>query len=266
MSKIPALILLLLVSRVTLAAPSPDLLPYWITENPHSVQTLSHQQWQTFLNKYLVSSEDQQLVHYQQVDDADKTSLTLYTKMLANIDPRKLNRTEQMAYWINLYNALTVITILNHYPVESILDIRSSLFSPGPWKKEIINISGFWLSLNDIEHRILRPIFKDPRVHYALNCASIGCPNLNPQAFTSQNLNELLEQSAYDFINSDKGLFIDDIEVRLSKIYDWYRRDFGDTREGLMIHFNEYLEKKLTINQLGNIEYQYDWTLNEAFE
>jgi len=266
MLKILAYSLLLLHSILLMAAPSPILLPYWAAENSNSVQSIDHQRWQTFLDKYLVQSEQQQLVRYNKVNKADKNSLVLYTKTLANIDPGSLNRKEQMAYWINLYNALTIITVLDHYPVKSILDIRSSWFSPGPWKNKIIEISGYWLSLNDIEHGILRPIYQDPRIHYALNCASMGCPNLQPRAFTGTNAEQLLQQAASDFINSDKGFKVHKSGARLSKIYEWYEDDFGNTTEDLVSHLNLYLDDTISNQELNNMKFQYDWTINEATE
>ena len=98
------------------------------------------------------------------------------------------NKKEQLAYWINLYNSLTIKVVLEHYPVKSIKEIKlSGIFKPGPWKKELVIIEGKKLSLDNIEHDILRPIWKDNRVHYAVNCASIGCPNLQNSAFTAKN-------------------------------------------------------------------------------
>ena len=96
--------------------------------------------------------------------------------------------------------------MLRFYPVDSIRDISSGFFSPGPWKKELLNVEGQSLTLNDIEHRILRPIWQDPRIHYAVNCASLGCPNLPVIAFSEDNTDAMLDRAAQQFINHPRGL------------------------------------------------------------
>ena len=111
-----------------------------------------------------------------------------------------------MPYWINLYNAFTVHLILEHYPQDSIVDIRYGFFDFGPWDEKLLQIEDEEVSLNDIEHRILRPIWKDPRLHYALNCASLGCPNLQPESFYPGNVESLLNSRARDYINHPRGL------------------------------------------------------------
>lgn len=126
------------------------------------------------------------LFRYAEVTKEDKTLLNDYLDQLSKLDPREFNRQEQYAYWVNLYNALTVKLILDNYPVASITKL-GGLFSFGPWDEKVFTVAGQTLTLNDIEHRILRPIWKDPRTHYAVNCASLGCPNLQSQAFTAQN-------------------------------------------------------------------------------
>ncbi|MFA0674509.1 DUF547 domain-containing protein, partial [Vibrio sp. 10N.222.51.A6] len=115
--------------------------------------------------------------------------------------------------------------------------------------------------LNDIEHRILRPIWQDPRTHYAVNCASLGCPNLQPEAFTSDNTAALLEQAASDFVNSDKGVLIENNKLQLSSIYDWFAVDFG-TEKQLIQHLDQYRTKPVT--NTNKISYDYDWSLNQA--
>ena len=117
-----------------------------------------------------------------------------YLKNLQSLPISSYNRVEQKAYWINLYNGLTVDLVLSRLPLESIRDVNISpgLFVRGPWGAKLLTVEEERLSLDDIEHRILRPIWKDNRVHYAVNCASLGCPNLQPDAFTSANTEALL--------------------------------------------------------------------------
>ena len=165
--------------------------------------------------------------------------------------------------------------VLDHYPVKSIRNINLSsgplgFFSGGPWKAKLIKIEGEEVSLDDIEHRILRPIWRDSRVHYAVNCASIGCPNLQPKPFTADNTESALDKAARDYINHPRGAkVISNDKIKISSIYDWFREDFGGSREGVLQHLEKYAEPSLTQRLesfQGKIDYQYDWTLNDAKE
>ncbi len=220
---------------------------------------MSHQSWQAFLDKYLVVDGDNTLIRYVRVSQNDKQQLKSYLSELASIDPRTLNKAEQYAYWVNLYNAITVDLILDNYPVKSITKL-GGLFSFGPWGDDVITITGQTLTLNDIEHRILRPIWNDPRTHYAVNCASLGCPNLQSQAFTSANTEALLEQAANTFINSKKGADINGDKATLSSIYDWFAKDF-EAQGGIIAHMAKYNPELTGFD--GTIDYDYNWDLNK---
>ena len=248
-----------LFSFQAFAAPKSELWPFWNQANPNSTETISHQTWQSFLDNYLVQDGDYTLVKYGAVSSADKQALKAYINGLAQLDPRTYNQAEQYAYWVNLYNAITVDLILDAYPIESITKL-GGFFSFGPWGKDIIDIQGQTLTLNDIEHRILRPIWQDPRTHYAVNCASLGCPNLQGQAFTANNIEALLEQAAKDFVNSDKGVLVESNQVQLSSIYDWFVADFG-TQQQLLEHINQY--RTQPVSSLNKVNYEYDWSLNK---
>ncbi len=177
------------------------------------------------------------------------------------------NRQEQKAFWINLYNALTVKVILDHYPVNSIrdIDISPGWFSDGPWGAKLVIIEGEELSLDDIEHRILRPIWQDPRIHYAVNCASLGCLNLAPIAYTAHNIEELLDQGTWAYINHPQGVTFKNGKLQVSSIYQWFQEDFGGSREGVLQHLRSYAREQLA-EQLqtyrGKLIYDYDWGLN----
>ena len=188
--------------------------------------------------------------------------------ILQTVRVSALNRNEQQAYWINLYNAATIKVILDHYPVSSITKVKlsSGLRSRGPWDAKILRIEGEEVSLNDIEHRILRPIWKDPRVHYAVNCASIGCPNLQDRAYTAANVEVLLEKAAKEYISHPRGVSLKGKKLKLSSIYDWFQEDFEGSEEGVLRHLRRYAAPELA-SELdsfsGRISYGYDWSLNE---
>ena len=178
------------------AAPKADLWPRWEKHDPANKQKVDHSAWDTFLKKYIVAPHPSGInrVNYATVAPEDRTALANYVKSLESVAVSGYSRAEQRAYWINLYNAKTVELILTRFPVKSIRDINISpgLFSSGPWGAKLMTVEGEKLALDDIEHRILRPIWKDNRIHYAVNCASLGCPNFQPAAFTAENTEVLV--------------------------------------------------------------------------
>ena len=242
---------------------------YWKKNNLQNTNRIQHQVWDGFLKKYIkTDSSNLNLFRYSAVKKEDKKKLDNYVSYLSSIKITNYNKKEQLAYWINLYNSLTIKVVLEHYPVKSIKDIKlSGIFKPGPWKKELISIEGRELSLDNIEHDILRPIWKDNRVHYAVNCASIGCPNLQNSAFTSVNTENLLNQGAKDYINHSRGVQLNKNVLKTSSIYKWFKEDFGDSENSLLKHLilyaNPSLKAKLQ-NFRGKIKYGYDWSLNEV--
>ena len=249
----------MLFSFNTFAAPKSELWDYWDASNEKNATTISHQYWQQTLDKYLVIKGEFTLFDYANITDADEQILNSYLRQMRRIDPREYKKAEQYAYWVNLYNAITVKIILDNYPIKSITKL-GGLFSFGPWGEDVVTVAGKTLTLNDIEHRILRPIWNDPRTHYAVNCASLGCPNLQPKAFTARNSDSLLDKAAKEFINSNKGVLVTNNNTQLSSIYDWFAIDFGNQAQ-LFEHLKKYRPELKPFK--GDISYDYDWTLNQ---
>ena len=253
-----------------LLAPNADLWERWDAHNPANTERIDHSAWNDFLLRYVLPGpEDSTRVRYAGVTHADRAALDRYLGALGEISISNHSRDEQLAYWINLYNALTVKVVLDHYPVTSIRDIKISpgLFAIGPWEKKLITIEGETISLNDIEHRIIRPIWRDARVHYALNCASIGCPRLATSAYVGASLDGRLTQAAITFINSSSGVRATNGQVTASRIYDWFYSDFGGSDSAVLDHILGYLnaEKRAVIQLIGKIhDVDYDWRLNDA--
>lgn len=251
-----------------LFAPKAELWPHWEAHDPNNKRQIDHSAWNRFLDTYTHLHDDGVVrVAYGSVKDTDLTLLNNYLGSLADTPISGYSRAEQFAYWVNLYNAQTIALILDHYPVESIrdIDISPGLISDGPWGKKIIEIEGESVSLNDIEHRILRPIWGDPRIHYAVNCASIGCPNLQRIAYTAENTQHLLDSSARAYVNHPRGVRINNSVVTASKIYSWFIGDF-DSDGGVIAHLQHYANPELqsSLASIGKIKrYEYDWSLNE---
>ncbi|NLS12374.1 DUF547 domain-containing protein [Vibrio sp. SM6] len=250
---------LILASFQLYAAPKAELWPFWQASNESNHATIDHQPWQTILDRYLLVQGQHHLFDYQNVSASDKHALKQYIRALASLDPRDYRQAEQYAYWVNLYNALTVDEILDHYPIRSITKL-GGIFTFGPWDEDQVIVAGKTLTLNDIEHRILRPIWQDPRTHYAVNCASLGCPNLQLNAFTSANQEQLLDQAAKAFIRSPKGVLIQGNRAQLSTIYQWFSDDFGGEK-ALFEHISQYAPEYRGFT--GKIRYDYDWSLNQ---
>ena len=251
------------------AAPEASLWTRWTKHQSNSVRKIDHNQWAKFLNSNLITNDksDIYLLRYSQVTNNDRKILQNYLQYLENINISNYSQPEQFAYWINHYNARTVELILENYPMDSIKDISFSFFSFGPWDEELITVEGIKLSLNDIEHRILRPIWKDPRIHYAVNCASMGCPNLLPKPFTSETSEMLLDEAAKGYVNHPRGVRFEDEKLVLSKIFNWYLVDFGGSTDNLLKHILEYSELQLhqkIKRYKGKLEYEYNWQLNEV--
>lgn len=271
-----SLVAFVLYKTSGIAAPKSELWPRWQTHNAENREVIDHSAWGIILKKYLVTSQltmessapvGINLLQYGGVSKIDYDLLKIYLTTLEGIPISSFSRPEQRAFWINLYNAATVNLILEHYPVESITNISFSFFSFGPWDEELLTIEGEELSLNDIEHRILRPIWQDPRIHYALNCASMGCPNLQPLAFTAKNTDSLLETGASEYINHPRGAKTEDKKLWLSKIFEWYQDDYGGNEAGVLIHIQKYAKENLANSLYEDeleIEYHYDWRLNES--
>ena len=252
-------------------APAADLWPRWQKHDPDSLIVVNHIDWDIMLQHYVKTSHPSRInrFQYNSVSEKDRKVLVDYLQKMQAVNVSSLNRSEQKTFWINLYNALTVNVILEHYPVKSIrdIDISPGIFSNGPWDAKLVKIEGQEISLNDIEHRILRPIWQDNRIHYAVNCASLGCPDLQPKAYTHHNLEQMLEKGARDYINHPRGVSFSGNRLIVSSIYFWFKADFGNSKKGIIQHLRKYLSpenlKMLSTMQNFKISHQYDWNLNE---
>jgi hypothetical protein len=248
------------------AAPKAKLWDRWAAHNPVSDRAIDHSAWDAWLKRFVVRADDGiNRVAYAAVDAGDREQLKNYIEELTQLSISDYPRAEQKAYWINLYNALTVNVVLDHYPVQSIRDIKAGFFSSGPWKLKLVTIEDEAVSLDDIEHRILRPIWQDPRIHYAVNCASLGCPNLQSEAFTSKNREQLLNRAAREFVNHPRGANVVDGRLEVSSIYDWFAQDFGGNDRAVIEHLKRYADDKLasqlsTINRISDND--YNWNIN----
>ncbi len=259
----------LAIPGTAVAAPSADLWNRWTRHDPNGSGTVDHSAWSAFLGRHLAAGGDGINRFRYAAARNDMSALSGYLSALSATQVSLLNRTEQFAYWVNVYNAVTVKVILDHYPVASIrdIDISPGLFADGPWGAALFTVEGESLTLDDVEHRILRPIWRDPRVHYAVNCAALGCPNLQPAAFTAANTPSLLEAGARAFVNHPRGARVEGGDLHVSSIYEWFKEDFGGNDAGVIAHLRQYATGGLAAALAGISDIDddsYDWSLNDA--
>ncbi len=211
----------------------------------------SHQALNELLKKYVSASGK---VNYKGMK-TEQAKLKAYITLLSQNAPGTWSRNEKLAYWINLYNASTLSLILDNYPLASITDLTK------PWDQTFITSGTQKLSLNDIENKIIRPQFKEPRIHFAVNCAAKSCPKLLNEAFLAGTLESQFKKSAVYFVNNSAKNTIGATSIKVSKIFEWYAEDFGG-KEGLIGFLNTY--SNTDIDATASIGYaEYDWKLNE---
>ncbi|CAN5243313.1 DUF547 domain-containing protein [soil metagenome] len=222
----------------------------------------SHDAWTKLLKKYV---NDKGLVNYKGFIN-DIKALDAYLATLSNNPPdeNKWSTNEQLAYWFNAYNAFTVKLITMHYPVSSIKKIGPDIqviFVNTPWDKDFFKIGGSNFSLNDIEHKTLRKRFEEPRMHFALNCASMSCPKLRNEAYEASKLNSQLDDQARAFLADKSKNVITQNKIKISKLFNWYGKDFTKN-SGKIEYLNKYAPVK--INRNADIDYlDYSWDINE---
>lgn len=221
--------------------------------------------WSEALSSYVTTPDDgvARIDYAQLKSDTDaQDALAAYleqfrTEELSAVSP------ENFANWINIYNAATIRHILSRYPTQSIKD--GYLFG-GPWKKVFVTIDGQPISLHAIEHDILRETYEDPRLHYALNCASYGCPDLKPTLWQAETLSADLDAAARAYINHPRGVTVTSSGLTLSRIFKWYRDDFGGSDAHILAHLETYADAPLAsaLKDSPRIrKYEYDWSLND---
>ena len=194
----------------------------------------------------------------------DEAKLDRYLAVLASVDTKTLSPNEQFAFYINAYNAWTIKLVLSEYPgIASIKDIGS--FFSSPWKKEIALIDGKKLTLDNIEHDILRPRFKDPRVHFAVNCAARSCPPLMSEPYRGDVLDQQLNRMTQAFVNDPERNRLDGKILYVSRIFKWYSEDFNDDIVGFFLKYakGETFKKLREKQPEIHVRYlDYDWSLN----
>jgi hypothetical protein len=221
----------------------------------------SHQTFTALLQEVVVVNGHQSRVQYQQVLQ-QRARLEAYLSQLSQVSETQFSgftREQQLAFLINTYNANQLKQVVDHYPIDSIKDVGS--FFSSPWSKEFFTLFGQPASLDYVEHELIRKMFDEPRIHFAVNCASISCPPLLNEAFVADRLDTQLESAAFNFLNDSAANRLEGDTLYLSKIFDWYEEDFT----GGVIDFVAKYRPDWVANGQPKLSYtRYDWNLNAA--
>lgn len=214
-------------------------------------QKTNHSLWNNFLQKHVSCNGH---VDYEAIHKHPE-QLEIYLQELTKLVPNQSwTKQETLAFWINAYNAFTIKLIIDNYPIKSIKDIRK------PWDKEFIKIGNKTISLNHIEHEILRKM-NEPRIHFAIVCASVSCPKLLNEAYTTENLENQLTRAAKDFLSDSSKNSISTNNLELSKLFKWFGSDF--TKHGSLIDFLN-VHSDIQISNDAKIKFKdYNWNLND---
>lgn len=239
-----------------------------------SMTVSPHADWTAILRQYVSAADNVGLTHFDyaglKASSEDTQKLRDYLKSLSATNTDTLSRDEAIAFYANFYNALTIDLIIQNYPLDSIRKAKTyngakvSGFS-GPWKKVKTAINGQSISLDDIEHKILRVKYPSPYVHYMVNCASVGCPNLLNEAWEAGTYESRRKQAAADYINSPRGVVVTPKGLKVSSIYKWFDEDFGGSKETVLKHIRQYADADLAAAIDGGakiVDYDYDWSVN----
>ncbi|WP_452229722.1 MULTISPECIES: DUF547 domain-containing protein [unclassified Lacinutrix] len=217
----------------------------------YAPEAFNHHSWHTLLQKNVTESGNVNYLDFKN----NPTALRAYIDSLAaNMPTENWNSQDKLAYWINAYNALTVDLIIRNYPVKSIKDIKD------PWDQRLWKLGEKWYNLNEIEHEILRKM-NEPRIHFAIVCASFSCPKLQNEAFTASKLEEQLTNATKAFLGDSNRNEIASDKIKISKIFQWFSKDFK--QDGDLIDFlNTYSEVDISSNAKKSYK-DYNWDLNE---
>lgn len=255
--KLTMLISILLLTGISVVASNGVLnQTIGVTSKNNKVEVVkpTHAIWNTITQKNVSATG---IVNYKNIK-LELSKLTDYLAHLKNTPPQTdWTKNEKLAYWINLYNASTVYLIASNYPTKSITKLNGGK----PWDKKFVNSGDKVYSLNQIENEIVRPQFKDPRIHAALNCAAVSCPKLLNEALLPATLNAQLDQQARAWVNDVTKNKLLGNKAAVSQIFDWYKADF---KEGVVNFLNTYNSTNITVQQNAKITYlEYNWELND---
>lgn len=240
-------------------------------DRSHGSPQVDHSAWAGLLQRYCRTSRDGiNRVAYAAMGEEARATLDTYVDQLASARVSALARDGQLAFWVNLHNAMAVRLVLDNYPLSSIRDLGVSSGGPpaeGPWAAAGVRVEGQPLSLRAIADDIIRTQWSDPRVNYVICCATLGAPNLTPSPIEPFMLDRQLDAAAIAFVNHPRGVSLPDGRLRVSSMYVWHEPEFGRSQHAVIKHLMAYASPQLAMQLRGRRdidEHDYDWRLNDA--
>jgi len=232
----------------------------------------SYKAWGDLLAKYY---DPAQGMNYKALKADDKAALDRLRQRMAAVDPQWLPRPDQLAYWINLYNISVVGVVVDNYPVESIRDLSTDpIVRLNVFKKPSVAVKGGKISLDTIENEKIRPVFKDARIHFAINCAAESCPPIRPEPYVGERIEQQLDDQARKFLSGPNGLRLEKsgsaLVVYTTKVMDWFEGDFEKWAGGQLAFLERFSppDQAKQIKAAGNqVKLKFDdysWKLNDA--
>jgi len=254
-----------IVSLTVIASAEENAGRQWPANQQVSIDQIDHSAFDQLLKKYVDADGRVNYMAWHQTA-ADRDLLKTYLEHLSRANPDvQASREAQLAYWINAYNAVTIEGILRVYPTTSIRNHTAKLIGYNIWKNLIFTAGDQRVSLEDIEHKILRKM-NEPRIHFAIVCASIGCPRLLNEAYVADRLENQLAANSKDFFSRQQNLHVEGKTLRLSQIINWFGSDFGSTQQQQMQklspNFPPAAQKLVTSGKYKVKFLKYDWDLN----
>lgn len=222
--------------------------------------------WTTLLRRYYDPASG---MNYAALKARDLGTLQNLRNALAKVDVKSLSRDQQLAYWINVYNVNSTAIVAEKYPVESIRDLSTDpIIRLNVFDKKVVPFGNGKISLNDVENTYIREGFKDPRIHFAINCAAKSCPPIRKEAYVGARVQAQLDDQTRTFLNGPKGMRISGDTVHVTKIMDWFEKDFRNWAGGVPNFLRKYAspENRKKLDAAGDdldIDYDdYDWSVN----
>lgn len=262
MRQLIALVLLLATATSVAAQPASSITEHWRAHNADSRATIDHSAFTAFLQKYVVERDDApNLVRYGAVTAADRQALQAYIRALTAVPLSRYNRSEQLAYWLNLYNAALLNLVLQHYPIASVRDINQ------PWDTPVVKIDGVALTLAQIRTDILWPIWREPMACYGLSWAALGGPELRASAYRGSAVYAQLRAAAKAFVRSPQGFAIKNDRLYLSRFFTFNKNAFGRSSAALISQLREHVPpaSSARLDIFDRIAgFRFNWQLNAA--
>lgn len=251
------------------AAPKSELIEFWDDTESSSAMQINHGPWQEILSTYVDDTHSSGInrFDYAAVTPEDARKLKRYLAYLEKMEPRQLNKAESFAYWMNMFNAILVDRVVDTFQSGSNRAINR-IIGGGVrnigWAKDTVEVAMQEISLNDIEHGILRPIWKDPRVHFAMAACTLGGGNILKTAYNGENNEQLLEEARVKFMEHPRAVRVEGNRIVLNSVFDWYRDDFGSSKNAVLNYVRENTsdEVRQAMRGLSRVSYEYDWDLN----